>query len=238
MPESITVLVADDHPLFRKGLRALLQTMPGFTVVGEATDGNEVVAMTQRLRPSLVLLDPQMPGSDDLTAIRRLTATDPDLHILVVTMFADDDSVFAALRAGARGYVLKDTDDQEMTRAILAVGNGEAIFSPAIATRIMAFFAGRTAEPFPGLTSSERNVLQLMARGLPQRGHRHPPEPQLEDSAQLCQQHLRQAARGQPGAGDRPSPRRRHRLTRLCCVVDRKIDARGGRMPSAVPLGS
>ncbi len=168
MPEPpITVLLADDHPLFRKGLRALLQTMPGMKVVGEATDGNEVVAMTQSLRPSLVLLDLQMPGSDGLTAIRRLTATDPGLHILVVTMFADDDSVFAALRAGARGYVLKDTDDEEMTRAILAVGNGEAIFSPAIATRIMAFFAGRTAEPFPGLTSSERNVLQLMARGLP-----------------------------------------------------------------------
>ncbi len=168
MPEPpITVLLADDHPLFRKGLRALLQTMPGMKVVGEATDGNEVVAMTQSLRPSLVLLDLQMPGSDGLTAIRRLTATDPGLHILVVTMFADDDSVFAALRAGARGYVLKDTDDEEMTRAILAVGNGEAIFSPAIATRIMAFFAGRTAEPFPGLTPSERNVLQLMARGLP-----------------------------------------------------------------------
>ncbi len=168
MPEPpITVLVADDHPLFRKGLRALLQTMPGIKVVGEATDGNEVVAMTQSLRPSLVLLDLQMPGSDGLAAIRRLTATDPGLHILVVTMFADDDSVFAALRAGARGYVLKDTDDEEMTRAILAVGNGEAIFSPAIATRIMAFFAGRTAEPFPGLTPSERNVLQLMARGLP-----------------------------------------------------------------------
>ncbi|GAA3454800.1 MULTISPECIES: response regulator [Dactylosporangium] len=166
MTEPITVLVADDHPLFRKGLRALLHSMPGFEVVGEATDGAEAVRLAARLGPRLILLDLQMPGGDGLTAIRGLAALDPGPHILVVTMFADDDSVFAALRAGARGYVLKDTDDEEMIRAIHAVGRGEAIFSPAIATRIMAFFAGRPAEPFPGLTGSERSVLQLMARGL------------------------------------------------------------------------
>lgn len=115
-----------------------------------------------------MLLDLRMPGVDGLAAIRRLTAHGADRRILVVTMFADDDSVFAALRAGALGYVLKDTEDTEMTRAILAVANGEAIYSPAVATRIMAFFAGRPAtEPFPTLTASERNVLQLVARGLP-----------------------------------------------------------------------
>ncbi|BCB76738.1 response regulator transcription factor [Phytohabitans flavus] len=167
MTEPITVLLADDHPLFRKGLRALLETMPGIEVVGEAADGNEVVRLAQSLRPRLVLLDLQMPGADGLTAIRRLAGTSDDLHILVVTMFEDDDSVFAALRAGARGYVLKDTHDEEMARAILAVGHGEAIFSSAIASRIMAFFAGRPADPFPALSPSERNVLQLMARGLP-----------------------------------------------------------------------
>jgi DNA-binding NarL/FixJ family response regulator len=169
MSEPITVLLADDHPLFRKGLRALLSTVPEVRVVGEATDGVEVVRLAERLRPRLVLLDLHMPGGDGLTAIRRLAATAPDVHILVVTMFEDDDSVFAALRAGARGYVLKDTDAEEMTRAVLAVGHGEALYGPAVAARIMAFFAGRPApgaQPFPDLTASERNVLELMARGL------------------------------------------------------------------------
>jgi DNA-binding NarL/FixJ family response regulator len=165
MTEPITVLLADDHPMFRRGLRALLETMPGIEVVGEAADGNEAVRLAGELDPRLILLDLRMPGGDGLTAIRKLTARDPHPHILVITMFEDDDSVFAALRAGARGYVLKDTEDEEMTRAVLAVGHGEAIYSPAIATRIMAFFAGRTAEPFPGLSHSERNVLRLMARG-------------------------------------------------------------------------
>ncbi|WP_433824464.1 response regulator [Actinoplanes sp. CA-015351] len=168
MPEPITVLIADDHPMFRRGLRALLATMPEVEVAGEATDGNEVVRLAQELHPRLILLDLHMPGGDGLAAIRRLTAVTPQPHILVVTMFEDDDSVFAALRAGARGYVLKDTDEDEMTRAIHAVAHGGSIFSPAIATRIMAFFAeaGRAAEPFPSLTPSERSVLQLMARGL------------------------------------------------------------------------
>ncbi|MCO8274297.1 response regulator transcription factor [Actinoplanes sp. TRM 88003] len=168
MPEQITVLVVDDHPLFRKGLRALLATMPSVDVVGEAVDGKSAVELARSLRPQLVLMDLHMPGGDGPTAIRALAAAPDGPHILVVTMFEDDDSVFAALRAGARGYVLKDTDDDEMTRAILAVGHGEAIFSAAIASRIVAFFAGRPpAEPFPGLTASERNVLQLMSRGLP-----------------------------------------------------------------------
>jgi len=166
--DPITVLIADDHPLFRKGLRALLGTMPEVSVVGEATDGHEAVRLAADLRPRLLLLDLHMPGGDGLTAIRRLASSPGGPHILVVTMFEDDDSVFAALRAGARGYVLKDTDDEEMTRAILAVGHGEALFSAAIASRIVAFFAGRpVAEPFPGLSASERNVLQLMSRGLP-----------------------------------------------------------------------
>jgi DNA-binding NarL/FixJ family response regulator len=107
-----------------------------------------------------------MPEMDGIEATRRIVGADPRTAVLVLTMYEDDASVFAAMRAGARGYVLKDTDDEEMTRAILAVGNGGAIYSPAIATRIMAFFTGYPAEPFPGLTSSERNVLQLMARGL------------------------------------------------------------------------
>ncbi|MBL7259316.1 response regulator [Paractinoplanes lichenicola] len=163
----ITVLIADDHPMFRRGLRALLATMPDVEVVGEATDGAGAVALTESLRPRLILLDLHMPGGDGLTAIRRLTALAEPPHILVITMFEDDDSVFAALRAGARGYVLKDTDEEDLTRAIRSVARGEALFSPAVAGRIVTFFAARPADPFPGLTASERNVLQLMARGRP-----------------------------------------------------------------------
>lgn len=169
MIEPLTILIADDHPLFRKGLRALLGTLSDLQIVGEATTGAEAVRLAEQLQPNLVLMDLQMPGGDGLTAIRRIAAAYPGIHILVVTMFEDDDSVFAAMRAGARGYVLKDMDDDEMIRAILAVGHGEAIFSRAIATRIMAFFTNRPAQPqtpFPDLTESEQKVLRLVARGL------------------------------------------------------------------------
>ncbi len=165
----LTILIADDHPLFRKGLRALLATVPQVQVVGAAASGAEAVHLAEQLQPNLVLMDLQMPGGDGLTAIRQIVAAHPNIHILVVTMFEDDDSVFAAMRAGARGYVLKDMDDDEMIRAILAVGHGEAIFSSAIASRIMAFFSNRQTQPpalFPELTESEQNVLRLMARGL------------------------------------------------------------------------
>ncbi|MBC8092867.1 MAG: response regulator transcription factor [Pseudonocardia sp.] len=169
MAEPLTVVIADDHPMFRKGLRALLAGLPEVTVVGEAADGIAAVRLVEQLAPRLVLMDLQMQGGDGLTAIRRLAAAHPDTHILVVTMFEDDDSVFAALRAGARGYALKDTDDEEMARAVLAVGNGEAIFSPGVAARIVTYFGARpprSSEPFPELTGSEMKVLRLMSRGL------------------------------------------------------------------------
>ena len=164
----LTILIADDHPLFRKGLRALLTTVPQVQVVGAAASGVEAVLLAEQLQPNLVLMDLQMPGGDGLTAIRQIVAAHPNIHILVVTMFEDDDSVFAAMRAGARGYVLKDMDDDEMIRAILAVGHGEAIFSSAIASRIMAFFSNHQTQPpalFPELTERESEVLQLIARG-------------------------------------------------------------------------
>lgn len=167
--DPLTILIADDHPLFRKGLRALLATLPQVRVVGEAASGDEALRQAEQLQPSLVLMDLQMPGGGGLAAIRQIATARPEIHILVVTMFEDDDSVFAAMRAGARGYVLKDMDDDEMLRAILAVGHGEAIFSPAIATRILSFFARRPEQsppPFPELTESEQKVLRLMARGL------------------------------------------------------------------------
>lgn len=172
MTAPLSVLLVDDHPLFRKGLRALLAGVDEVRIVGESDSGHDAERKVGALRPDLVLMDLQMPNGDGLSAIRRISATHPEVRVLVVTMFEDDDSVFAAMRAGARGYVLKDMDDAEMTRAILAVGHGEAIFSPAVAERIMAFFAAAplpatsTAPAFPELTDSERNVLRLMARGL------------------------------------------------------------------------
>lgn len=167
--DTITILIADDHPVFRKGLRALLASMPEVELVGEATTGEEAIRLAEQLQPDVILMDLHMPGGGGLPAIRQIVQTSPHIRILVVTMFQDDDSVFAALRAGARGYVLKDMNDEDITRAILAVGRGEAIFSPAIAERLMNFFAARPALPteiFPELTDSERNVLKLMSQGL------------------------------------------------------------------------
>lgn len=166
--DTLTVLIADDHPVFRKGLRTLLAAMPDTEVVGEATSGEEAVQLAEQLQPDVVLMDLRMPGGGGLEAIRQIVHTSPHIRILVVTMFEDDDSVFAAMRAGARGYVLKDMNDEDIARAIVAVGNGEAIFSPAIARRMMSFFSARPALPveiFPDLTESERNVLRLMAQG-------------------------------------------------------------------------
>lgn|SRR5512143_2104392 len=166
--DKLTVLIADDHPLFRKGMRALLEAMPGTEPAGEATSGAEAVRLAEQLQPDVVLMDLQMPDGGGLEAIRSITQTSPHIRVLVVTMFQDDDSVFAAMRAGARGYVLKDMKDEDIERAIRAVGNGDAIFSPAIAMRLMSFFNARPALPvalFPELSESERNVLRLMAQG-------------------------------------------------------------------------
>ena len=157
--DNLTILIADDHPVFRKGLRALLSTMSNVELVGEAASGEEAITLAEKLQPDVVLLDLQMPGGGGLNAIRSIVHTSPHIRILVVTMFEDDDSIFEAMRAGARGYVLKDTQDEELERAILAVGNGEAIFSPAIALRMINFFATRPpAMPdlFPELTAIGR----------------------------------------------------------------------------------
>lgn len=164
----LTVLIADDHPIFRKGMRALLSSLSSVELVGEARSGAEAIRLAEQLQPDLVLMDLQMPEGGGLQAIRTIVQTSPHIRVLVVTMFEDDDSVFAAMRAGARGYVLKDTDDDVISRAILAVGSGEAIFSPAIAIRMIHFFSARPALPleiFPDLTESERSVLKLMAQG-------------------------------------------------------------------------
>jgi DNA-binding NarL/FixJ family response regulator len=167
--DQLNVLIADDHPLFRKGIRTLLETMPDIDVVGEAATGREVVEMVAALQPDLVLMDLQMPDGGGMAATREITSTSPHVGVLVVTLFEDDESVFAALRAGARGYILKDAEEEEMMRAIRAVGQGEAIFSPAIATRVIDYFAATRAlvpqEVFPELTDREREILTLIARG-------------------------------------------------------------------------
>ena len=155
--DKLSILIADDHPIFRKGLRALLASLPQAELVGEASNGTEAARKAAELQPDVVLMDLQMPGGNGLDAIRQISQISPHIRILVVTMFEDDDSVFAAIRAGARGYVLKDAGDEEITRAILAAGQGEAIFSPAIAARMMQFFNARPALPqevFPDLTES------------------------------------------------------------------------------------
>jgi DNA-binding NarL/FixJ family response regulator len=165
----LSVLIVDDHPLFRKGMRSLLETMPDIEVKGEASSGQEAVEMALRLTPDVVLMDLQMAGGNGLSATRELTRTCPGTHILVVTLFEDDDSIFTALKAGARGYILKDADEEEMMRAIRSVGEGEAIFSPAIAIRLMDYFAEASTQVpkdvFPELTEREREILRLIARG-------------------------------------------------------------------------
>ena len=165
--DALRLLVADDHPLFRKGLRTLLGSVSDFTLVGEAETGAAAVERSLELQPDVVLMDLQMPGGSGIDAIREIVVASPTTKILVVTLFEDDDSVFAALRAGARGYVLKDTDEDEMIRAIRAVGNGEAIFSPTVARRVLAYFAGPRREApqlFPTLTEREREILRLLAQ--------------------------------------------------------------------------
>ncbi len=167
--EPLRVLIADDHPLFRKGMRALLTATAGTEVIGEATTGQEAIELAAALQPDVILMDLQMPGINGIEATRQILHTSPHIRILVVTLFEDDASIFSALRAGARGYILKDAKEEEMLRAIRAVGSGEAIFSPAIATRLMDFFAApRPAVPkeiFPTLTEREREILQMIARG-------------------------------------------------------------------------
>lgn len=168
--EPLRVLIADDHPLFRAGMRALLEATADMEVVGVASNGNEVLSLAERLHPDVVLMDLQMPGLGGIEATRRIVDVCPSTAVLVVTMFEDDYSVFTAMRAGARGYVLKDADEEEVVRAIRAVGHGEAIFSPAIARRLVDFFAAPHADvrslAFPQLSQREREVLGLIAQGV------------------------------------------------------------------------
>ncbi len=167
--EPVRVLIADDHTLFRHGIRALLASVTDIELVGEAATGEEAVAQAAALRPDVVLMDIKMPRMNGIEATRRVLAETDRVAVVVLTMLEDDDSVFAAMRAGARGYVVKGADEAEMLRVVRAVAAGEALFGPAIAERLMAFFAETgpvaKARAFPGLTERERDVLGLVARG-------------------------------------------------------------------------
>jgi DNA-binding NarL/FixJ family response regulator len=167
--EPIRVMLADDHPVYRDGLAALLGSVPGIEVVATAGTGEEAVTQAAELQPDVVVMDVQMPGIDGIEATRRVTADSPHIGVVVLTMAEEDSTLFAAMRAGARGYLLKGANQAEIVRAITAVAQGEAIFGPAIATRVAEFFAGapaaRSDEVFPQLTSREREILSLVAAG-------------------------------------------------------------------------
>jgi DNA-binding NarL/FixJ family response regulator len=165
----IRVVLVDDHPVFRHGLRALLQSLDEVEVVGEGADGAEALRLAEELAPDVVVMDLNMPGITGVEATRRLVEESPDVGVLVLTMFEDDESVFAAMRAGARGYLVKGADSPEVVRAITAVAGGEAIFGPSVARRVLGYLTRPlTAYDdvlFPELTAREREVLDLLAQG-------------------------------------------------------------------------
>jgi len=167
--ERITVLIADDHSPFRTGLRELIQATADIEVVGETVNGAETITYTARLQPDVVLMDLQMPDVNGVEATRQILHTSPHIAVLILTMFEDDDFVFASLRAGARGYLLKGATKAEILRAIRAVSSGEAIFGSAIAKRLVNYFAGiqpAAYHAFPELTEREREILDLIASHL------------------------------------------------------------------------
>ena len=168
--DTIRIIIADDHTLLRDGLKALFASVPDIEVIGEAETGAGVITIADQLQPDVILMDIQMPGINGIQATRQIVEKHPDIGVIVVTMYKDDDSVFAAMRAGARGYILKGADQEEMLRAIRSVARGEAMFGPEIATRLVNFFSSSPADlspqAFPDLTNREHEVLELIAQGL------------------------------------------------------------------------
>ncbi|HEY5628969.1 MAG TPA: response regulator transcription factor [Candidatus Limnocylindrales bacterium] len=167
----LRVIVVDDHPMYREGLRLTLAATKDFESIAEAADGESALEMVAATRPDMVLMDLRLPGMSGIEATRRIVAADPGVRVVVVSMLEDDDSIFAAMRAGARGYLLKGADRDELLTALRAVAQGEVTFGAAIARRVMAFFTGQmptaAAAAFPELTEREREILERLARGDP-----------------------------------------------------------------------
>jgi DNA-binding NarL/FixJ family response regulator len=165
----VRVFVVDDHPMYRDGLAATLAASRDFEPVGSAGDAETALPAILETRPGLVLMDLRLPGMSGIEATRRILAADPDMRVVVVSMLEDDDSIFAAMRAGARGYLLKGADRDELLSALRSVAHGEVTFGAAIARRVMSFFAGQmpttAAAAFPELTEREREILERIARG-------------------------------------------------------------------------
>ena len=169
MTGPVRVILADDHPMFRYGLRAILATAAEIDVVGEAQNGNQLISIVEREVPDVVVTDLAMPGLDGAAATTRILQRHPEIGVLVLTMHDDDEALFAALRAGARGYLLKDADRDDIVRGILAVAAGEVLYGASVARRIINFFTGAHRQyaslVFPELTAREREVLELVAAG-------------------------------------------------------------------------
>jgi DNA-binding NarL/FixJ family response regulator len=166
----IRIVVADDHPVVRGGLVAMLRTIPGLDVVGEASDGDAAVHAVLEYRPDVILMDVRMPSRGGIEATRQIRELVPDCRVLMVTMYDDDATVFTAMQAGAQGYLLKDAEQEDIVRAVHGVVAGEAIFGPGVAARVLAYFsdpprAVAPEYPFPELTDREREVLDLLAQG-------------------------------------------------------------------------
>ncbi len=169
MTELLRVVVVDDHPVFRMGMRALLSSIEGFDVVGEASGADDAVAVVAKLRPDVVVMDLHLGEESGVDATRRIVAAQPEVGVLAVTMMDDDDSVFAAMRAGARGYLLKGAGPDDIERAVRAVSRGEVLLGAQVAARAVGFLADARAASdvaFPQLTTREREILDLVARGL------------------------------------------------------------------------
>ena len=169
MNELTTVVIADDHPMVRQRLRLTLGDLPGIEVVGEATTGQQAIELAESLQPDVLIMDINMPELNGIDATRALTQSSPHVSVLILTMVDDDASVFQAMRAGARGYLLKGAGEQEIERAVRDVANGEAIFGPAVAQRVLDYLTGTAPRQqqtaFPELSDRERDVLTLLAQG-------------------------------------------------------------------------
>ena len=165
------IVIADDHPLFRSGVRNLLRTTEDLEVVGEASSGDEALELAEQLQPELILMDIRMPGLNGIEATRQIKERFPRIEVLILTMFQDDQSVFTAMRAGAKGYVLKDADENELLQSIRMVGSGGAVFSADIAARMMHYFAVPQASDITGnpalagLSKREMEILERIAEG-------------------------------------------------------------------------